>query len=446
MTDALIHELNELFPGRSKQIETLHRLLGEPSDVTPPAIFIYGHSSSGKTTVLKHLLARSLPRNQFAFINCIERHTPRLIYEHALNQLTGTQPRHENDYCGYTRCEYFDDFVRFLKDACGDGVETRYLVFDRAERLRDMAPTFLPALLKLPELTGKNLCVILISSVVWEKFRAKTGSYEPYLLHFTDYTKQDIAQILAKDCPPDQDVAFFLQFVDVVYDVFHKNCKDLNELRHLVALLFPVYVQPVLDSRVQKTEHIKLFKMAQEYFAEATDKLYLREISSAEWVKRPPNAPSSTLREVTAANAGSGVELPYYTKFLLISSYIASYNPPRLDMRYFAKGREERKGKGKQRKEPQTGGKLRQQLLGPKAFPVERMLAIFYSIIEDPIDNTVDIQTQISSLVSLRLLIRVTSMDRLDTMKLKCNASFELVRQLARSLRFDIERYLYDFY
>lgn len=29
----------------------------------------------------------------------------------------------------------------------------------------------------------------------------------------------------------------------------------------------------------------KLFKQAQPYFAEATDKLYLREISSAEWTK-----------------------------------------------------------------------------------------------------------------------------------------------------------------
>jgi origin recognition complex subunit 5 len=45
--------------------------------------------------------------------------------------------------------------------------------------------------------------------------------------------------------------------------------------------------------------------------------------------------------------------------------------------------------------------KLRQQLLGPKAFPVDRMLAIFFSIVAD-VDGTevqsfVDLQMQVCS-------------------------------------------------
>jgi origin recognition complex subunit 5 len=38
---------------------------------------------------------------------------------------------------------------------------------------------------------------------------------------------------------------------------------------------------------------------------------------------------------------------------------------------------------------------MRQQLLGPKAFPVERMLAIFYSIIDDKLDDAIDIPVQV---------------------------------------------------
>jgi origin recognition complex subunit 5 len=83
----------------------------------------------------------------------------------------------------------------------------------------------------------------------------------------------------------------------------------------------------------------------------------------------------------------------------LIASYLASYNPPRFDVRYFAKASEERKKKkgGGTRKGrvDKLGGKMRQQLLGPKAFPVERMLAIFYSIIEEPLEDTIDIQSQV---------------------------------------------------
>jgi origin recognition complex subunit 5 len=98
---------------------------------------------------------------------------------------------------------------------------------------------------------------------------------------------------------------FFQSFSEVIYSIFFQNCKDLNELRHLVALLFPLFINPIRDGRgtsvlkwatpdepcltviaAKPHETAKLFKLSQPYFAEATDKLYLREISSSEWAKR----------------------------------------------------------------------------------------------------------------------------------------------------------------
>lgn len=38
---------------------------------------------------------------------------------------------------------------------------------------------------------------------------------------------------------------------------------------------------------------------------------------------------------------------------------------------------------------------MRQQLVGPKAFPMERMLAIFYSIIDEELEDSIDIQLQV---------------------------------------------------
>jgi origin recognition complex subunit 5 len=38
---------------------------------------------------------------------------------------------------------------------------------------------------------------------------------------------------------------------------------------------------------------------------------------------------------------------------------------------------------------------MRQQLIGPKAFPMERMLAIFYSIIDEELEDSIDIQLQV---------------------------------------------------
>ncbi|KAJ2579417.1 hypothetical protein GGH95_003116, partial [Coemansia sp. RSA 1836] len=121
------------------------------------------------------------------------------------------------------------------------------MVVDQAERLRDRGPMLLTSLLRLSELTGgANISIVLISNVVWDKFRPRHGGApEPLSIFFPYYSKQKILQVLAKDCPADEPQGFFLTFVDAVYEVFHRNCVDLNELRHLVAMLYPKFVQPV---------------------------------------------------------------------------------------------------------------------------------------------------------------------------------------------------------
>lgn len=47
---------------------------------------------------------------------------------------------------------------------------------------------------------------------------------------------------------------FFRSFSEVIYSIFFHNCKDLNELRHLVALLFPLFINPIRDGRGKSDE------------------------------------------------------------------------------------------------------------------------------------------------------------------------------------------------
>ncbi|CAO3689470.1 unnamed protein product [Umbelopsis vinacea] len=473
-------ELKQLFPGRSDQIDTL--LKSDGKDPTVPSILIYGHSSSGKTSLVRALMSKTLARKQWAYINCVECHTPRMIFEHAVNEWCNWVPSWDNQFRAIARIDSLNEFLCVLKEGVpindhatemiGEN-ETRYLmtekILDRAERLRDMASTILPVLLRLSEVSQRNICVILLSTIVYEKFRTKAGAYEPLVIRFPEYSKEDTLEILRRDFSADgMDVQvngkdtvhlgddFFLSFSEVIYSIFFQNCKDLNELRHLVALLFPLFINPIRDGRAKPHETAKLFKMAQPYFAEATDKLYLREISSSEWAKRTSEMANTKASITTDAsvvtairtNARGDFDLPYYTKFLLIASYLASYNPPRFDVRYFAKAGEEKRKRRRGIQKPmsdKTGGKMRQQLLGPKAFPVERMLAIFYSIIDEKLDDAIDIPVQITSLTTLRLLLRTTNMDKLDGAKYKCNVSFDFIRGVARSVRFEIDKYLFDF-
>jgi origin recognition complex subunit 5 len=97
---------------------------------------------------------------------------------------------------------------------------------------------------------------------VYEKFRTKAGAYEPLVIRFPEYSKEDTLEILRRDFSADgMDVQvdgkdtvhlgddFFLSFSEVIYSIFFQNCKDLNELRHLVALLFPLFINPIRDGR-----------------------------------------------------------------------------------------------------------------------------------------------------------------------------------------------------
>ena len=169
-------------------------------------------------------------------VNCVESFTARLIFEHVLYQLQDSDK--EVDLPTSPKCDNMTDFLRHLKHnlLSKDIVsETFYIVLDKAERLRDMEANALPAFLRLQELTQLNICVILISQIVWEKFQVGTGFYEPIIIHFPDYSKTELLQIMVRDCPGSYPEEFFKAYCQLLMSVFYSVCKDLNELRHLVS-------------------------------------------------------------------------------------------------------------------------------------------------------------------------------------------------------------------
>ena len=86
-------------------------------------------------------------------------------------------------------------------------------------------------------------------------------------------------------------------------------------------------------------------------------------------------------------------DLPYYTKFLLIASFLASFNPAKFDMRFFSRSREDKVIKRQVNSRKKDN--VRQQLQGPKIFHLERMLGIFYNIIDSNIQDSICIMQQV---------------------------------------------------
>jgi len=163
-------------------------------------------------------------------------------------------------------------------------------------------------------------------------------------------------------------------------------------------------------------------------------------------------ATSSAAAAITSQDmmAKAAHDLPYYSKLLLLASYLASYNPSRLDVQFFTKASDKRKrrrgggaiGAGGGRKSQVR--KIQRRLLGPQPFLLERMLAIFHAIVPDPVASSVDLQTQIATLTSLRLLVRASaSGDPLEAGgKWRVNVGWEYIRGLARSVKFEVEGFL----
>jgi len=74
---------------------------------------------------------------------------------------------------------------------------------------------------------------------------------------------------------------------------------------------------------------------------------------------------------------------------------------------------------------------------------LDRLLAIFFSIIEDDVNPTANLLTQVSSLVNLSLLGKVSSDDQLDIPKYRCLVSADFVNMIANNLDFQLEEYLF---
>jgi origin recognition complex subunit 5 len=102
----------------------------------------------------------------------------------------------------------------------------------------------------LVEKTHGRVSVILISHWTWRDLLKKQPSMLiPYTLYFPPYTKYQILDILALDCPSEEDLECYKGFIRLIHDSLVKPCQDLKEFRHLSLLLWPKYLEPVKQGR-----------------------------------------------------------------------------------------------------------------------------------------------------------------------------------------------------
>lgn len=96
---------------------------------------------------------------------------------------------------------------------------------------------------------------------------------------------------------------------------------------------------------------------------------------------------------------------------------------------------------------PSKHRKISRKLLGPQAFPLERLLGIFHAILPHTVKGGgADTMCMVATLMGLRLIIKAgAGSDVLEGWgKWRCNVGWEFVNNVARGVKFDLESYLVE--
>jgi len=139
--------------------------------------------------------------------------------------------------------------------------------------------------------------------------------------------------------------------------------------------------------------------------------------------------------------------MPRTTKLLLIAAFIASFNAPTSDARYFLKKTDKKRVTCRK-----TNGFKTQFYRGPKPFFLERLLMITAKLRSDFVTTgkdmhfSNDILSQVTSLCELKMLQRCSNERLLDGVKYKCLCPMQSIQKLAKSINIDLVQYLHNYH
>lgn len=419
---------------REYVIRRLYSLIGTKNEEMPQSIFAYGLTGTGKTLVINSML--DYLEYNVSIVNCIESYSSKQIFESILNDLSTHKMGSKNDFTVYQKCDNIMDFIRNLKNAVNNDPRPIVIVFDKCERLRDMDINLLPAFLRLKELTELKVCCIFISDIVWEKYYIKSGLLDPIKLHFSQYTFDEMMKVLFLYKPDGYEDGFYKNYLNLFLSVFFRCCRDFNELSYMAKINFDKYVEPIKNGKIDKNDVQGLWRNISGVLKANLEVIYLR-VSADDSEQR-----TKLCQEIeSTTKLALSFELPFYAKYMLVAAYLASYNPAKEDKRLFVKQGSKKKKKATVSKKPI---KLTTQL-GPKAFTLDRMLAIFYAILDEKVGLTSNLLAQIPTMCQLRLL-DIVGENNLDGPKYKCCVSYDFIVIISKTVGFNVRNYLYDFF
>ncbi|KAI0100709.1 origin recognition complex subunit 5 C-terminus-domain-containing protein [Hypoxylon sp. NC0597] len=476
LPEDLIATLIENFPCRDAQIRALATLL-YPRAAPCRNLIIHGTEATGKSAVTTRLLqtlsssatSDSESLLNYAIVKSAECVTARHLFERTVGSVADALQGEEGGAVG--RCETLAaltvELTKLLKYDQRHDTNSRFvLVFDGIDRQREAPPTLLPALARLSEIIPNLTTIFIVTAPSPSLLRISSTPQ----LYFPPYTKSEYVTILSRPpyTPPPlpnttaQETAdLWTRFAAAVHDALAKPAsRTLPGLARACAALWPRFTAPVAAGTHRAREFTKLLVASRAYFQD-------------EAVLEPGITLASTAKGATTAEREARSKstkdlatlLPPTARLLLIAAYLASHNAPRHDQTIFStwhSGRRRRGGGGISQHVSKRSKhrKIARKLLGPSAFVLERMVAIYAATRrewirgdngEDQANATVDgdVGMAIATLASLRLLVRVGGAGGAgDTMdrggKWRVGVGWEVIRGVGRSMGVEVEEWLVE--
>ncbi|OTB04532.1 hypothetical protein M426DRAFT_73350 [Hypoxylon sp. CI-4A] len=488
LPDELLAVLIESFPCRDAQIRALATLL-YPRAAPCRNLIIHGTEATGKSAITANLLdALSMSSDgallNYAIVKSAECVTARHLFERTIGSVADALQWEGRGAVG--RCETLAaltvELTNMLQYDQPQETERRFvLVFDGIDHQRDAPPTLLPALARLSEIIPNLTTIFIVTAPSPSLLRISAAPQ----LYFPPYTKPEYVAILSRpphvpsslpNTTPQETKDLWTRFAATVHDALSKPAsRTLPGLSRACAALWPRFTAPIAAGTHKAREFTKLLVAARAYFQdEAILEPGITLLSNYTTTTTTTNngAASSTStpakqhkpvvdREAKASKDLSAL-LPPTARLLLVAAYLASHNAPRHDQTIFSTwhtGRRRRGGGGIAQHAATKRSKHRKiarKLLGPSAFVLERMVAIYAAtrrewVNEDDetgVSVDGDVGMAIATLASLRLLVRVGGAGGADAMdrggKWRVGVGWEVIRGVGRSMGVEVEEWLVE--
>ncbi|KAG7701717.1 hypothetical protein KL933_000592 [Ogataea haglerorum] len=438
---------------RSDQLDLLAAYANPEYGSMAPSMLVEGPSSSGKTYTLRKYFGH-LQRNRqilFSEIQCEYCLTRKTILHTILRNLINLLDINVQQSAEMiSKCDGLGTFVEVLKQiehiytTMSDGTRHPPVVFvlDRVERL-------------LPNENSSELCIALskaheqspaldLFTFVYVVNRSDSLNLQTLALPtiaFTCYSIDQIKDILldwitdsdSPFLPPHQFRSFARQFLDIILDTYTSYFgSDIGLMVPVLAKLWPVFINPVNElGRIQNGTNDVLTTFQRNKSLLQSEQGLLDDLASAD-------IPSS--------------DLPKKTKYILIASYLASYDDPKYDLILFSKQREarsNRKVRHSKKKSTKPSDQLSSRMLSPQAFTLERLLAILHAIYDEncdePLLNDVELLSELATLSTLKSVMKLKLGDTIGGgTKWKCNVNWSVIKKFSDDVGFEIENFLID--